>query len=101
MKRGNITVLYIEDNPIDAELFIKSLESIEGNKISIIVAEDLTTAHEVGDCDVILLDLHLVESIGTDTVEKCRKGYPQKPIVVLTKNYSSGLHEGGRQLLLL
>lgn len=36
------------------------------------------------EVDVVLLDLNLKESEGTDTVKRCRALYPLKPIVVFT-----------------
>ncbi len=74
-----IETLLIEDSETDAEL----IRALLGDHVRLTSVE--TLAESAGlVADVILLDLMLSDSDGSETVIKCRDLHPDKPIVVLT-----------------
>ena len=80
-------VLVIEDEPGDAHLVRHQLQE-RGEAFSVHLAESLGAARALIDDqglrpDVVLLDLHLPDSSGIATVERCRL-LVEVPIVVLT-----------------
>ena len=81
------TLLLVEDNPSDAERVAQMLDDPARESFGIIRAEriadairTLRTAH----VDVVLLDLQLPDSSGTNTVKAVRAIAGDAPIVVLT-----------------
>src|SRR5688572_16553516 len=84
-----IRVLLIEDDLGDALLVTRRLERELGS-LDKVVLERATTLHEGIDllgkreADVVLLDLHLPDSAGTDTVRRLREADPNVPVVVFT-----------------
>jgi two-component system, OmpR family, phosphate regulon sensor histidine kinase PhoR len=90
-----ITVLLIEDNPGDARLIRELLAEADGDGFQVWHADCLSAGLQrlaqgnVGDINVILLDLSLPDSIGLDTFARVEAQSPLIPIVVLT-----GLDDG-------
>ena len=84
-----IRVLLIEDDLGDALLVTRRLERELGS-LDKVALERATTLHEGIDllgkreADVVLLDLHLPDSAGTDTVRRLREADPNVPVVVFT-----------------
>ena len=81
-------VLLIEDEPGDAELIRWNLLEKGSDAFEVHMADSLAAARQLIDGnrlkpDVVLLDLNLPDSSGTQTVERCRQ-LTDAPIVVLT-----------------
>lgn len=83
-----ITVWLVEDNPGDARLIQEYLREVPtGGTIEL---RHLTSMHELASsdplagCDLILLDLHLSDSEGLDTLRSCVEFRPGTPVIVLT-----------------
>lgn len=82
-----ISVLIVEDNPLDTLLIKENLDDIPEKYYSV---KDATTLAEAmrkitaGRFDVILLDLSLPDSKGFDTVRTVVSRFPQSTIIVLT-----------------
>ncbi|SFX43823.1 diguanylate cyclase [Marinospirillum alkaliphilum] len=82
-------VLLIEDEPGDARLIRYQLQERSGETFQVLEASSLGAAvsllrEQQVQPDVILLDLNLPDSTGTQTVLRCRELIPDVPIVVLT-----------------
>jgi signal transduction histidine kinase len=82
-------VLLIEDEPLDAELVRRRLEERAGDLGPL----RLRHAGELGEglaqlasepFDVVLLDLHLPDSTGIETLSRLRESAPDIPVVVFT-----------------
>jgi DNA-binding response OmpR family regulator len=76
-----LRVLLVEDLETDARII---QEILKDASIECAWCKDLTLAHEIGECDVVLLDLMLPTSLGVETVRKCHAGFPSKPIIVIS-----------------
>ena len=80
-------VLLIEDERIDAELIAEQLSLDPEQRFEVhwecSVADGVRAAAE-SQFDVVLLDLHLPDSSGAETILRVRSHLPSKPIVVLT-----------------
>jgi len=84
-----IRVLLIEDDLGDALLVTRRLERELGTLDSIRLDRATTLAEGIDllgkrETDVVLLDLHLPDSAGTDTVRRLREADATVPIVVFT-----------------
>lgn len=80
-------ILLVEDNPADAELIRELLLEYPQHSFSVRHAGSLASAlAALGDegADLILLDLGLPDSQGTETVRAVRAAAQDAPIVVLT-----------------
>jgi signal transduction histidine kinase len=78
--------LLVEDNPGDAFLVQEQLSRL-GNRFDVESAEDLSAAMRsvsLHQPDVVLLDLDLPDSRGTETVRKMIHKVPHVPVLVLT-----------------
>jgi len=87
MLNETMKIMLIEDNPGDARLIRELLAEVRGALFHLEVAEYLAAGLEQvarGDIDVILLDLHLPDSSGIDTLLSVKTQAPEVPIVVLT-----------------
>ncbi len=81
------TVLLIEDSPVDATMIRGQLTRGDGNLYEVLVESTLAGGLErleVGDVDVILLDLTLPDTQGLETFLKTYRIAPQVPIVIIT-----------------
>ncbi len=86
--KADLSVLLIEDNPVDAALVGKILKKAD-MRVRLSVASTLTDglAHiDNAAFDVLLLDLHLPDSHGEETLTRIREHEPRIPVVVLTGN---------------
>lgn len=92
MAKSKIRVLLVEDNPADAGI-VEEILTQEGNaphsRIEFVIhrAGRLSKALEYlnsHDIHIILLDLFLPDSKGTDTFAKIHSLYPTVPVIVLT-----------------
>jgi len=98
--------LVVEDNPGDAFLVREHLESSDP-PFDIESVEDLSTAMRslsIHKPDVVLLDLNLPDSSGSDTVRTMIRKAPQVPVLVLTGQDDEELgiqavHEGAQDYL--
>lgn len=82
-----IRVLLIEDNPGDARLIREMLISPNDVEFSLRTEESLADglrAYAESGCDIVLLDLSLPDSFGTETLLNVLEHVSDKPIVVLT-----------------
>jgi diguanylate cyclase (GGDEF)-like protein len=84
---GTITVLAVEDDDDDADLVAFALTQTKERDYDIRRARsvaELVDYSQRAAPDVILLDLHLPDSRGIETVRRALAGVPHVPIVVLT-----------------
>ncbi len=78
--------LIVEDNPGDAFLVREQLSRVD-IPFDVESAEDLSAALQsvsIRQPDVVLLDLNLPDSRGTETIRKMIQGAPNVPVLVLT-----------------
>ncbi len=86
-RRGDLSVLLVEDNPADARIVHELLKEAGGTPVALTHAAKL---HEALDYlrtrgfGAVLLDLTLPDSHGLETFVRARAGAPHAPIVVLT-----------------
>ena len=90
-------VLLVDDNPADADLFARALESAPTGSFEVEAVDRLSGAVAragAGGVDVIVLDLSLPDSFGLDTLRSMRQAAPDVPIVVVTgqDDDQAGLH---------
>ncbi|MFT5091122.1 MAG: glutamate dehydrogenase (NAD(P)+) [Candidatus Latescibacterota bacterium] len=82
-----ISALLIEDNPIHVRLLQALLQEAKDPAIHVEVANDLATGLErlqMGDIDVLLLDLVLPDSQEIATFERVHAELPTLPVIILT-----------------
>ena len=83
-----MNVLLIEDDRVDATLAMHHLAQCETHQFQVCHAWSLVAAREAIDSDVpfdvILLDLNLPGSSGSETVRRCHDLAPSIPIVAYT-----------------
>lgn len=90
-----MTVWLVEDNPGDARLIREFI--FDAQPAAIVNLEHFSSLRELAErapeesCDLILLDLHLGESEGLDTLTLCAEIQPDRPIIVLTGMESESL----------
>ncbi len=87
MNTNLVKVLLVEDSPTDSRLLKELLRDQSIGAYDVQVAESLAAAIEcIGQAtwDVILLDLSLPDSQGTETYEAVRETTTDLPIVILT-----------------
>ena len=95
MGNKRIRVLLVEDSPTCAQLVQEMLSSQQDQPFEIVWVETLRSAVDQlngGGIDVILLDLLLPDSAGSDTFLNVHSHAPGIPIVVLTGTGNE--HEG-------
>ena len=82
-----ISILLVEDNPVDARLVKDALRETQGFTYRLDQAENYKDAVKLLDKNpfhLVLLDLNLPDSTGKETFTKMRKLYPHVPVVVFT-----------------
>jgi signal transduction histidine kinase len=91
MANGVVHILLVEDNPGDARLLREALrealrdaQGLDHELIHVERLEDALQRLKTGAFDVLLLDLSLPDSQGTDTVKRITAAAPHIPVVVLT-----------------
>lgn len=87
MERGLIRVLYVEDNPEDAELLREALKDADSGHLQLVHVSRLDDALQrlkEEDFDVVLLDLGLPDSYGLNTLQRFYILAHDHPAVVLT-----------------
>jgi len=86
-KERPITILIVEDSPADARLIRKLLKCAPGidylDKYAVNLAEGLELLKH-NNISVVLLDLHLPDCRGTDTLMAMKNEHIHTPIVVMT-----------------
>ncbi len=93
----SIRILFVEDDPGDAELFQFMIDRVRSHRFSIEHVKRLQTALEQleqSSFDAILLDLSLPDSFGLESIQRIYARFPEVPIVVLTglEDDNLGLH---------
>jgi len=84
---GPLTILLVEDNPLDAELFSEFLADTGAREFKVIHVPRLSLALErLGreDIDIVFLDFILPDSDGLSGLAKLRRSAPQVPVIMLT-----------------
>lgn len=87
MNAQSINVLLLEDNPDDAYLIRRQLAKSTQTRFHLTAANMLSEGLKLATeepIDVILLDLHLIDSHGIETLIRAQTSVPDVPIVVLT-----------------
>jgi len=87
MADSPLHILLVEDNPGDARLLRETLRDVEVLPFKLTHVGRLDEAIKclkAQTFDVVLLDLHLPDSDGLDTVQHVTAAAPQVPVVVLT-----------------
>lgn len=79
-------VLLVEDNPGDIRLIQTMLKEARGTYSfeSVTSLAEALTRIQVGDIDLVLLDLTLPDSFGLNTVKRICAAAPMLPVVVIT-----------------
>jgi signal transduction histidine kinase len=80
-------ILLVEDSRSDARLLEATLQDAGVHRFKLTHVERLDEALAAlgdGGVDVVLLDLHLPDSQGLDTLAELKRGQPGVPVVVLT-----------------
>jgi len=88
----SMKILMIEDNPDEAELIQAMLSSIKNVNFKIVHEETLQrgiehlSIHDTGDSriDVVLLDLHLPDSVGFESYKRLSSKAPWVPVILMT-----------------
>ena len=81
------TILVVEDDPADTRLLGEILLDAFGEETRVLshhTIQEATRTMRTEDVDVVLLDLHLPDSAGADSVIEIHKAKPRAPIVVVT-----------------
>jgi len=109
---SNIRILVIEDNPGDVNLLRAMLhtasESVPQLSFELISAEYLREAVELlskEKFDLVILDLHLPDSVGIETYQVLSRSLPNTPVIVLSGNDEGDLglqtvRSGGQDYLI-
>gem|GEM_PF-2750882 len=82
-----LTIMLIEDNPLDAELFSEFLADTGARDFQVIHVPRMSQALdrlEQGDVDIIFLDFILPDSDGLNGLAKLRRCAPKVPVIMLT-----------------
>ncbi|HNX91700.1 MAG TPA: response regulator [Candidatus Omnitrophota bacterium] len=106
--KETIRVLILEDNDVDSRLLSNTLLESSQYEYTIKVTETLKAALEVlasERFDIVLLDLNLSDSKGTDTVMRISQAKPDLPIIVITGEYDESkgidaLNKGAQEYLI-
>lgn len=80
-------MLYIEDNPVDAEWAQRALDQDDGKRFEYELAESLSQGLERiirGDIDIVLLDLRLPDGDGLEVFDQVHRIAPRIPIILFT-----------------
>lgn len=103
-----LNILLVEDNPGDARLIKEFLAESSTGSTDLDIAERLDEAIqriEEGNFDLILSDLSLPDSQGTNTLQNLLSAAPETPVVVLTGSNDDALgmkliQEGAQDFLI-
>src|ERR1017187_3277252 len=82
-----IRVLLIEDDPGDARLIQEYLNKSRNNRFVLTHVDRLSSGLESlgrGETDIVVLDLGLPDSQGTEAFDKLHSRFPSLPILILT-----------------
>jgi signal transduction histidine kinase len=82
-----LTILLVEDNPLDAELFSEFLADTGSREFNVIHVPRLSLALErldSDDIDIVFLDFILPDSDGLSGLAKLRRCAPKVPVIMLT-----------------
>lgn len=89
-----IKVLLVEDSAYDTKVVEDLFCDIKGDGFLLRTAESLHKAKETDveyRSDIVLLDLNLPDSYGTETLIKSKDLFPDRPIIVMTGLYEERL----------
>jgi len=84
---GPLTILLVEDNPLDAELFSEFLADAGAPTFRIVHVPRLALAIERierGGIDIVFLDYMLPDSDGLTALARLRRCAPKVPVILLT-----------------
>lgn len=82
-----INILLIEDNLADTRMIVEMINDIKGKIFKVIHTENLNDGiktHKNLKCQIILLDLFLPDSMGTNTILQMLKEASDIPIIILS-----------------
>lgn len=90
MNQTYVKILLIEDNPADELLIMSTLKNYEYPKVDFVCVKSLKSAIEVlendKDIDLIICDLHLPDSIGSDTINRLSEHNGNRAIIVISND---------------
>ena len=87
MQTKQINILLVEDNPDEVTLIKEKLLSVKDISFNVFSVSRLDQALErlaEGHVDLVMLDLTLPDSRGSDTFTKIYRRFPEVPIIALT-----------------
>jgi formate hydrogenlyase transcriptional activator len=107
MKNNSISILLVEDNPVDVAIFGEMLVEANSVQFELTHCDMLSSALALlskESFEIILLDLSLPDGKGLDTVVRTHAAVPNLPIVVLSglgdeELAERALHEGAQDYL--
>ncbi len=91
-----LRVLLVEDDPVDTRTFCRHLARSGVSKSEISTFDRLEPALAAAESeafDVLLLDLHLPDSTGVQTVERAIRAAPNLPIVAMTSSAAPSMED--------
>ncbi len=94
MEQPKATVLCIDDDPADLVLITRTLERGLPGSYEFLAAKSLSAGHASSretSVDILVVDLSLGLSSGSETVRRAVSLFPTIPIVVLTGNEQTGV----------
>lgn len=105
---GTRVLLLVEDNSGDVTLVHDLLDRVAADSLRVVHVQTLAAAVDAlqtNPVDVIVLDLHLPDSAGVETVRRMHGAAGDRPIIVLTGSDEDGLalaciEAGGQDYLL-
>jgi len=85
MTKEKLTVLLIDDDPIEGEIFRRHLEELEEWEITFYYLQDINDGLEINMTpDIIFLDYMLGEKTGLNILEKIRSCGFLQPVIMMT-----------------
>ena len=108
MGSSQLKILLVEDTPSEAEHLKRLLDGQTEHRSDVVHVDCLAaglTALGADDFDVLLLDLHLPDTVGMSGVRSVVERFPELPIIVLTNHDSAqtgsaALREGAQDYLI-
>lgn len=82
-----ITILVVDDHPLYRDALVNAMQSLSDDtqvKVSATFDEAMASLDEVGDIDIVLLDLNMPDSKGLSGLSQMRARFPSTPVVIVS-----------------